>query len=86
MEKYIAFVLHLGFFCKYQIGPKEYKGDALHSSNRFFMCLNSKFDELKQFHFILNNLKKTSQFSGMLGIFLKYKADLRERKTEFMQK
>ena len=50
------------------------------------MYLNSKFDELKQFRFILNNLKKTSQFSGMLGIFLKCKADLRERKTEFMQK
>ena len=50
------------------------------------MCLNSKFDELKQFHFILNNLKRTYQFSGMLGIFLKCKADLRERKTEFMQK
>ena len=51
MEKYIAFVIHLDFFCKYHRERKEYKGDALHSYNRFFMCLNSKFDELKQFYF-----------------------------------
>ena len=51
MEKYIAFVMHLDFFYANVIDPKEYKGDAFDSGNRLFMCLNSKFDELKQFSF-----------------------------------
>ena len=59
MEKYIAFVFHLDFFHKYQIDPKDYKGDdVLHSCNRLFMCLISKFDELKQFHFKQSKKKR----------------------------
>ena len=45
MEKYITFVMHFDFFRKYHRDLKECKGDALHS------CLNSKFDDLKQFSF-----------------------------------
>ena len=40
-----------GFFFANIIDYKEYNGDALHSGNRLFMCLNSKFDESKQFYF-----------------------------------
>ena len=46
------------FVYKYPRGPKEYNGDALHSCNRLFICLNSKFDELKEFHL----LKKPPNF------------------------
>ena len=41
-------------------------------------------DELKQF--TLSDLKKTFQFSGMFGVFLKCKIDHRESKTESKQK
>ena len=34
-----------------ELDPKEYNRDAWYSCDRLFMCLNSKFDELKQFHF-----------------------------------
>ena len=76
MGKYIAFVLHLDFFHKYQIDPKEYKGDdVLHSCNRLFMCLISKFDELKQFHF-KQSKKKTYDFLECLESFSNVKPTL----------
>ena len=81
-KKNIVFVLYLDFFCKYPRGSKEYKGDALHFCNRFFMCLISKFDELKEFHL----LKKLLNFAQCLEFFLKCIMDLRESKTEFIQK
>ena len=51
VEKYITFLMYLGFFCKYHREPKEYKYEALHSCNKLSMHLNSKFDELKSFYF-----------------------------------
>ena len=46
------------------------------------MSLNSKFDELKQFY--LNDFGKIFQLSGMSGIFLECKIDLRDSNIEFM--
>ena len=71
-----------GFFCKYPRGPKEYKDDVLHYCNRLFLCLNSKFDELKKIHL----LKKLPNFVLYLKFFLKCKTDLRNSKTKSMQK
>ena len=85
MEKYIVFVLYLDFFfffCKYPRDLKEYKGNTLHSYNRLFMCLNSKFDELNEFYL----LRKPPDFVQCLEFFLKCKIYLREIKAEFMQK
>ena len=71
------------FFHKSYRDPKEYKGDALDSCNRLFMCLSSKFDELKQYY--LSDFRKIFQFSGMFGIFLKCKIILKGSKANFMQ-
>ena len=71
-------MLYLDFFRKYPRGPKEYKDDALYSCNRLFMCLNSKFDELKEFHL----LKNPPDFVKCLEVFLKCIIGLRESNTE----
>ena len=81
VKKSIVFVLYLNFFGKHLRGPKKYKDDALHYCNRLFLCLNSKFDKLKKFHL----LKKLPTFVQCSKFFLKYKTDVKDSKTKFMQ-
>ena len=55
------------FFCKCKRDIKEIEGvsvcktDVLHYCDRILICLNSKFDELTQFH-LVSVKEKTYQF------------------------
>ena len=61
------------------------KTDVLHRCNRLLVCLNSKFDELKEFDLVSIEKKKRRNFLQCLELFLKCEIDLKERKTQFMQ-
>ena len=60
------------------------KTDVLHRCNRLLVCLNSKFDELKEFDQVSIE-KKRKNFLQCLEFFLKCEIDLKELKTQFMQ-
>ena len=55
MEHFSNLIPRLEFFLKYNGALKKLRmilgrNDILHHSNRLLASLNSKFDELKQFH------------------------------------
>ena len=58
--------------------------DALHHCNRLLVCLNSKFDEFKEFHKV-HIKKKCTNFLQCLEIFLKCKINLNESKGKLIQ-
>ena len=67
-----------------QVRVSLYKTDVLHRCNKLLVCLNSKFDELKEFDQVSIE-KKRRNFLQCLELFLKGEIDLKERKTQFMQ-
>ena len=60
------------------------RADVWHHCNKLLVCLNSKFDELKEFDQVSIE-KKRRNFLQCLELFLKGEIDLKERKTQFMQ-
>ena len=60
------------------------KNHVLFHCNRLLVCLNSKFDQLEEFHEVCIE-KKRANFLQCLEFVLKCKIDLKESKTQFMQ-
>ena len=63
-----------------------WRTDVMHywSRNRLLVCLNSKFDEFKEFYKVRIKKKRTN-FLQCLEFFLKCKTDLKESMAQFMQ-
>ena len=82
MENFSNLVQRLEFFRKYKRGLKASEGDlcgtdVLNYCDRPLVCLNSKFDELKEFHLVRIEKKCTNSLL-CLEFFLKCKIDLKE--------
>ena len=85
MENFSNLMQCLEVFRKYKRSLKTSEGDlcgtdVLHYYDRPLVCLNSKFDELKEFHLVRIEKKCTNSLL-CLEFFLKCKIDLKESKA-----